>query len=81
MRYTLVKHLGVLSESDDNNGNPMTKEVNLISWDGKIPVLDVRSWSADHNTMTSGTTFTQKELTALIKAVKAWSEQNAKGVE
>ena len=75
MRYTLVKHLGVLSDHTDGNGNPMTKEANIISWNGDKPVIDVRSWTKDHETMTSGATFTQSELLALFKAVKSWTNE------
>ena len=77
MRYTLVKHLGVLSEHTDGNGNRMTKELNLISWNGGKPVLDVRSWSESREHMTSGATFTESEVLAMVKALKQFQKERS----
>ena len=38
-----------------------TKEVNLVSWNGKLPKVDIREWNEDHSTMTKGVTLTDEE--------------------
>lgn len=37
--YEIVKHIGVISKTDT-----YTKEINIISWNGREPVYDVRVW-------------------------------------
>ncbi len=43
MEYEVIKRLGILE------GNPegFHIEVNIISWDGNPPKLDIRKWNAD----------------------------------
>ena len=41
IQYEIVKEIAVLSASDRG----YTKEINLISWNGKEPKYDVRSFS------------------------------------
>ena len=43
-RYEIYKHIGNLSPL--NNG--WIKELNLISWDNKEPVYDIRTWNSEH---------------------------------
>lgn len=42
--YEIVEPLGVLSTLRSG----YTKEVNMISWNGGVPRLDIRTWSPDH---------------------------------
>lgn len=63
-RYEIVKFLGVIAERTDNNGK-WTKEVNLVSWNGRDPKLDIREWNADHSRMSKGLTFTEEEAESL----------------
>ena len=37
--YEVVKHIGNISKKDN-----YSKEVNLISWNGRPPVIDIRGW-------------------------------------
>lgn len=41
--YKIIKHLGELAAQ--NNG--FTKELNLISWNNREPVYDIRTWNED----------------------------------
>lgn len=41
------------------------KELNFVSWNGKEPKYDIRSWSADHSKMGKGVTLTKEELASL----------------
>lgn len=63
-RYEIVKFLGVIAERTDNNGK-WTKEVNLVSWNGRDPKIDIREWNADHSRMSKGLTFTEPEAESL----------------
>lgn len=59
--YEVVKNLGVLSETSRG----WTKELNLISWNGREPKYDVREWSPEHDKMGKGITLTDEEINAL----------------
>lgn len=37
--YKIIKQIGVISKT-----NMYTKELNIISWNGREPVFDVRMW-------------------------------------
>lgn len=41
IKFDVVEHIGVLSESSKG----WTKELNLISWNGKEPKYDLRDWA------------------------------------
>ena len=41
IQYEIVKEIAVLSTGDSG----YTKEINLISWNGKEPKYDIRSFS------------------------------------
>lgn len=53
-RYEIYKHIGNLSPL--NNG--WIKELNLISWDNKEPVYDIRTWNSEHTEYGKGVTIT-----------------------
>lgn len=55
--YEVIENLGVLSTSKSG----WTTEVNLISWNGKPSVIDIRAWSPDREKMGKGITFTAEE--------------------
>lgn len=55
--YEIVETLGVLSET----AKGWTKELNLISWNGRDPKLDIREWAPDHEKMGKGVTLTEDE--------------------
>ena len=38
-----------------------TKEINIVSWNGAPPTIDVRAWSADHSKCGKGITLSEKE--------------------
>ena len=45
IKYEITEHLGVISET----ARGWTREVNMISWNGREPKVDVRDWSPDHS--------------------------------
>ena len=61
IKYEITEHLGVISET----ARGWTREVNMISWNGREPKIDVRDWSPDHSKMSKGLTFTVDEIKEL----------------
>lgn len=59
--FTIEKHIGVISQGKGG----WQVELNLVSWSGREPKFDIRSWSPDHQKMGKGITMTQDELKAL----------------
>jgi hypothetical protein len=55
--HDIQKRYGVLSE--EKNG--WRKELNLVSWGGRKPKLDLRDWAPDHEKMGKGITLTSEE--------------------
>ena len=47
IKYEILKTIGILSE----NSRGWTKELNLISWNGGKPKIDVRDWNSSHDRM------------------------------
>ena len=59
--FEIIETLGVLSTSTKG----WTKELNLISWNGREPKYDLREWSPEHDKMGKGVTLSKEELDAL----------------
>ena len=60
-KCVIYKHIGNLSNS--NNG--WIKELNLISWDDREPVYDIRTWNENHTRYGKGITITSKQMDRL----------------
>ena len=60
-RFEITEELGVLSESKSG----WAREVNLVSWNGAKPKLDIRDWAPDHEKMGKGISLTADEVKAL----------------
>jgi hypothetical protein len=61
LSFDILKHLGVLSE--ERTG--WKKELNLVSWNGRTPKLDLRDWAPGHEKMGKGITLTREEARTL----------------
>lgn len=59
--FEIIETLGVLSTSTKG----WTKELNLVSWNGREPKYDLREWSPEHEKMGKGVTLSKEELDAL----------------
>ena len=59
--YEIKKHIGVIS----NGSGGWTKELNLISWNGKEPKYDIRDWGPEHKKMGKGITLSADDAKAL----------------
>lgn len=61
IKFEIEKELGPISESS----KVWTKELNLISWNGKEAKYDLRDWAPGHEKMGKGITLNNDELKAL----------------
>lgn len=61
IKYEIEKELGKLSESSKG----WSKELNLISWNGKEAKYDLRDWAPEHEKMGKGITLNSDELKGL----------------
>lgn len=66
IQYEIVKEIAVLSTSDSG----YTKEINLISWNGKEPKYDIRSFSPNREKCGKGITLTEAEAGKLLAALQ-----------
>ena len=66
IQYEIVKEIAVLSTGDSG----YTKEINLISWYGKEPKYDIRSFSPNREKCGKGITLNADEAAALLKALQ-----------
>jgi hypothetical protein len=55
--FDILKHFGILSE--ERTG--WKKELNLVSWNGRKPKLDIREWAPGHEKMGKGVTLSDEE--------------------
>ena len=60
-KYEVVKEIGVLSET----GNGWTKEINLVSWNDRSAVYDIRTWSEGKDRMGKGIALTAEAAKVL----------------
>ncbi|MGY0372268.1 YdbC family protein [Clostridium sp. JNZ J1-5] len=61
IKYEIKKTIGIVSES----AKGWSKELNIISWNGRDPKYDIRDWSAEHEKMGKGITLSSEELKKL----------------
>lgn len=61
IKFEIEKELGSISESPKG----WTKELNLISWNGKEAKYDLRDWAPGHEKMGKGVTLSGDELKKL----------------
>ena len=66
IRFEIVEHIGVIGRNEHRE-EPWTREVNLVSWNGKPPKIDVRDWNSTHDRMTKGITLTEEQALNLAR--------------
>jgi hypothetical protein len=70
--HDIHKNYGTLSE--ERNG--WKKELNLVSWNGRSPKLDIRDWAPDHEKMGKGITLSKEEAAKLLELLTAVLEED-----
>ncbi len=66
IKYEVVKELGKLSSMESG----WSKEINLVSWNDREPVYDIRTWNQNHDRMGKGVTLTAAEMKELAEIVR-----------
>lgn len=66
IKFEIVEHIGILSE----NAKGWKKELNLISWNERVPKYDIRDWDEEHEKMGKGVTLTKDELMSFKSMVQ-----------
>ena len=61
--FDIKKHYGIISTEKSG----WKKELNLVSWNGRTPKLDVRDWAPEREKMGKGITLTHEEAAALAE--------------
>ena len=69
--FEIVKKIETLSTTDKG----WSKELNLVSWNGREPKFDLRDWSEDHTKMGKGVTFSKEEMNKLKEALNNYKEE------
>ena len=69
-KYEITEELGVLSESRSG----WKREVNLVSWNGAAPKLDIRDWSPGREKMGKGITLSSDEIDSLKAILEDYSK-------
>ena len=55
--FEIREFIGALDAANDNGWR---RELNLVSWNGGAPKLDIREWSPDHTRMSRGITMSEE---------------------
>jgi hypothetical protein len=61
--FEITKHFGVISQEKSG----WQKELNLVSWSGRAPKLDIRDWAPNHEKMGKGVTLSEGEAAKLAE--------------
>ncbi|NLV33945.1 MAG: hypothetical protein GXY21_05345 [Clostridiaceae bacterium] len=61
--YEIKKEIGVLSEASTG----WTRQVNMISWNGRDAKLDIRDWAPEREKAGKGMTLTKDEVKKLVE--------------
>lgn len=61
--FNIEEHLGVITR----HSTGWNKELNVVSWNGNTPKIDIRDWSSDHSQMGRGITLTDEEMQKVIE--------------
>lgn len=70
----IKEHIGVIYSTirGRKEGDAWTKEVNLISWNGGIPKIDIRDWDADHERCSKGITLSKEEAREVVTLLQEY---------
>ncbi len=58
IKFEIVEKIGELS----TNEKGWSKELNLVSWNGRDPKFDLRDWNETHDKMSKGITLSKDEM-------------------
>ncbi|MBR3153339.1 MAG: hypothetical protein IKF52_07135 [Clostridia bacterium] len=70
IKFDIVEKIGVISISDKG----WSKELNLVSWNGRDPKYDLRDWNEEHDKMGKGITLNQEEFEKLKEIINEYEK-------
>lgn len=79
-KYEIVRSIGTIA-SFRINGKVRHKELNVISWNGRDPKVDIREWNDDHTQMSKGITLTRNEARNLYKLLQEYIGSDTENTE
>ena len=68
VEFTIHEHIAVL-ERYEGREVPWAKEINVVSWNGGQPKIDIRDWAESHERMSRGITLTEEQAMKLAAAL------------
>lgn len=66
--FEVIANLGELSSGRAG----WAREVNIVSWNGAKPKLDIRDWSPDHSKMGKGVSLSSEEVAILKEILESY---------
>lgn len=60
--YEIIEEIGTIGSP---TASGWSTQLNLVSWNGREPKLDIRSWNEDHTRMGKGLSLNMEEATQL----------------
>ena len=61
--FEITKHIGVIKAYETG----WSKEINIVSWNGGQPKVDIRDWDENHERMSRGVTLTKDEFRKMVE--------------
>lgn len=71
--FEIKKQIGLLS----TNKTGWNREVNIVSWNGGRPKLDIRDWTPEHDRMSKGITLSGEEVAMLKEILEEYDPYTA----
>lgn len=65
----IKQHLGAITSTirGRKEGDAWQKEVNIVSWNGGLPKIDIRDWTEDHERCGKGITLSEDEAREVME--------------
>ncbi len=76
--YEILNHIGTLKTFEGADGKEWTREVNIVSWNGNDPKIDIREWNDTHTKMSKGITLRDDEAERLTMALHNYFSERSK---
>ena len=70
--FEIKENLGAIYSTirGRREGDAWMKEVNIVSWNGGLPKIDIRDWDRDHERMSKGITLTESEAREVMEILQ-----------
>lgn len=73
VQFEIIRHLGVLAVTRSG----WKRELNIVSWNGRPPRLDIRDWHPEHNKMGRGIGLDGPEVENLLALLEGFNPLEA----